>query len=346
MMWKRIRTIFIARNKEFYRDKSVFLWNLIFPFFIIVALSFSFNEDTQTLYKVGVINTANQKTTPAVHRQYESFKSIKYINFINLDSTAEGLDKLKHHRVDILIKPDSKEYWVSSRSPKGYILEKLLHSSYTDIKDNFKKQIITGVKISYIEWLFPGILGLNMMFNCLFGVGYVVVRYRKNGVLKRISVTPTTPFEFLTAQVLSRMLVTLVTTSIVFIGCTLLYKFEMRGSYLNLILIFAIGGFSMISLGLLIASRSSSEELADGILNIITWPMMIFSEVWFSMEGANPTLSKISKFLPLTHIVDGARKIMNDGLGLYDIRYNIAYLLIMSLIFLIAGSLLFKWHKT
>jgi ABC-2 type transport system permease protein len=345
MMWKRIWTLFIARNKEFYRDKSVFLWNLIFPFFIIVALSFSFNEETQTLYKVGVINPKN-KVSRVVHQQYETFKSIKYINFINFDSTTEGMDKLKHHRVDILIKPDSKEYWVSSRSPKGYILEKLLHSTQADIKDNFKKQTITGIRISYIEWLFPGILGLNMMFNCLFGVGYVVVRYRKNGVLKRISVTPTSPFEFLTAQVLSRMLVMLVTTSIVYIGCTLLYNFEMRGSYLNLLLIFAVGGFSMISLGLLIASRSSSEELADGILNIVTWPMMIFSEVWFSMEGANPTIVAISKFFPLTHLVDGARKIMNDGFGLYEIRYNIVYLLIMSLIFLIAGSLLFKWHKT
>jgi ABC-type multidrug transport system permease subunit len=102
----------------------------------------------------------------------------------------------------------------------------------------------------------------------------------------------------------------------------------------------------MISLGLLIASRSSSEELADGILNIITWPMMIFSEVWFSMEGANPAILSVSKFLPLTHLVDGVRKIMNDGFGLFELRYNIAYLLIMSLIFLISGSLLFKWHKT
>jgi ABC-2 type transport system permease protein len=102
----------------------------------------------------------------------------------------------------------------------------------------------------------------------------------------------------------------------------------------------------MISLGLLIASRSSSEELADGILNLITWPMMIFSEVWFSMEGANPIIIKISKIFPLTQLVDGARKIMNDGLGLYEIRYNIIFLVIMSVIFLISGSLLFKWHKT
>ena len=343
MMWKRIWTLFIARNKEFYRDKSVFLWNLIFPFFLIVALSLSINENSQNIYKVGVINS--NKDLKSVE-QYDTFKSIKYIKFIDLDTKDEGLDKLKHHKIDFLIKPDTREYWVSAQSPKGYIIETLLHFANSPVKSSFKKQVITGIRISYIEWLFPGILGLNMMFNCLFGVGYVVVRYRKNGVLKRFSVTPTRPFEFLTAQVLSRMLVTVITTSIVFVGCNLIYDFQMRGSYLNLFIIFALGGFSMISLGLLIASRSGSEELADGLLNVITWPMMIFSEVWFSMEGANPIIVKISGFFPLTQLLDGARKIMNDGLGLYEIRYNIIYLLVMSVVFLVGGSLLFKWHKT
>ena len=342
MMWKRIWTLFVARNKEFYRDKSAFFWNLLFPFFIIIGFSFIFSDDKQILYKVGVIQDKNSNT--ASDKQYEHFKNTKFVDFINFKSKEEALDKLKHHRIDLLINPGERDYWVSSLSPKGYIIEKLLHSN--ESADKFKKQSITGIKISYVEWLFPGVIGMNLMFSCLFGVGYVVVRYRKNGVLKRISVTPTRPFEFLTAQVLSRMFVMLVTTSIVYIGCTLMYNFENRGSYLNLFFIFALGGFSMISLGLLIASRSSSEELADGLLNIITWPMMIFSEVWFSLEGANPVIVNISKAFPLTHLVDGARKILNDGQGLYEIRYNIIVLIIMSAVFLISGSLLFKWQKT
>jgi ABC-2 type transport system permease protein len=343
MIWKRIWTLFIARNKEYYRDKSAFLWNLLLPFFIIIAINFTFNEDKQILYKVGVIN--NAVATSASNGQYNNFKSLKYMEFINFNSQAEGLDKLKHHKIDIMINPSSKEYWVDSTSSKGYIVEKLLYSDKKENKDSFKEQNISGIRIPYIEWLFPGVLGMNMMFSCLFGVGYVVVRYRKNGVLKRISVTPTRPFEFLTAQVLSRLFVTIATTIILFAGCLLIYKFENRGSYLSLLFIFVLGCFSMISLGLLVASRSSSEELADGFLNIITWPMMFFSEVWFSLEGANPVVQKLSKFFPLTHIIDGARKIMNDGQSLYDIRYNIIILLIMSAVFLICGSLLFKWQK-
>ncbi len=343
MIWKRIWTLFIARNKEYYRDKTAFLWNLLLPFFIIIAINFTFNQEKQTLYKVGVINP--DKIKIASNEQYDNFRTLKYLEFIDFSSQAEGLDKLKHHKIDILINPVSKDYWVDSSSSNGYVVEKLLYADKRDGRNGFKEQKIAGIRIPYIEWLFPGVLGMNMMFNCLFGVGYVVVRYRKNGVLKRISVTPTRPFEFLTAQVLSRMFVTIATSVILFAGCMLIYKFENRGSYLSLLFIFALGGFSMISLGLLVASRSSSEELADGFLNIITWPMMFFSEVWFSLEGANPVIQKLSKFFPLTHIIDGARKIMNDGQGLYDIRYNISILIIMSAIFLISGSLLFKWQK-
>ncbi|MBN2041397.1 MAG: ABC transporter permease [Spirochaetes bacterium] len=341
-MWKRILTLFIARTLEFFRDKTTLLWNLLFPFFIIVGLSFVFNQENQTLYKVGVVSIDNNSS----FEQFNYLKEEKQVDFIFIKSSEEGMEKLSHHRIELLVNLNTKEYWINSSSPKGDIVEKLLFAKNFERNTEFTKQTVKAEKISYVEWLFPGILGMNMMFNSLFGVGYVVVRYRKNGVLKRISVTPTRPFEFLAAQVLSRMFVISITTSIVYLGCSLLYNFENRGSYFDLFAVLILGGFSMISLGLLVAARSSSEEFADGILNIITWPMIIFSEVWFSLEGTNPVVQKISKIFPLTHIVESARKIMNDGKGLADISEHLLILIITSAVFLTLGSLLFKWHKT
>ena len=101
----------------------------------------------------------------------------------------------------------------------------------------------------------------------------------------------------------------------------------------------------MISLGLIVACRSSSEEFAGGILNLITWPMMFLSEVWFSLEGAQPWVRHFSKMLPLTHLTDGARKIMNDGAGLFEIKVHLITLTLMSCAFLLIGSLMFKWQK-
>lgn len=201
-------------------------------------------------------------------------------------------------------------------------------------------------EIPYIEWLFPGVLGMNMMFSALFGVGYAVVRDRRHGVLKRLSVTPLAPFEFLTAHIMSRMFVLFITTSLVYTGCSLLYGFENRGSYFSLILIFSLGGFSMVSLSLIVAARSSSEEFAGGALNLLSWPMMLLSEVWFSLEGARPWVKNVARLFPLTHLTEGVRKIMNDGASLYEIRYNVITLITMSAVFLTAGSLLFKWRKS
>jgi ABC-2 type transport system permease protein len=344
-MFKRIGTLFIARTKEFYRDRSSLGWNILFPFLIIFGFSFIFNQENQSLYKVGIIEAAQNKSFMAAeNKRLKDFRKTSYIDFVTFSTQQEALDKLAHHRIDFAVDAETGAYWLSDSSPKGYIVERLYHGSTVSENSTLKKKI-HGEEIPYIEWLFPGILGMNIMFSSLFGMGYVIVRYRKNGVLKRISVTPVNTFEFVTSQILSRMVIIIMTTVIVYTGCALLYGFKCRGSLLTLLLVFILGGFSLVSLGLTVASRSSSEEFAGGVLNMITWPMMFLSEVWFSLEGANPVVIKISKFLPLTHMVDAARRVMNDGASLMDIRIPLVILTGMSLLFITISSLLFKWQR-
>jgi ABC-2 type transport system permease protein len=97
-----------------------------------------------------------------------------------------------------------------------------------------EKKDIQGVQVRYIDWLFPGVLGMNMMFSALYGVGWVVVRYRKNGVLKRLKATPLTAFEYLSAQLLSRIFLLMFTLAIVWVGCDLILDFRVYGSLLNI----------------------------------------------------------------------------------------------------------------
>ena len=343
-MIKRIWALFKARNIEFLRDRSALAWNVLFPIMVIVGFSLIFNDERQILYKVGVISAKGAVITNS-DRQLDNFRKMKYIEFLPFRSDDQARYKLLHHRIDLLVNPFKGTYMTSTTSPKGYVAERLLISSAVIPSLDLKKETVTGVEIPYIEWLFPGILGMNIMFSALFGVGYVVVSYRKNGVLKRMSVTPLRPWEFLTSQILSRMYLLLLTTAIVFIGCKLIYGFQVRGSYLTLFLVFCMGGFSMISLALLVASRSGSEEFAGGILNLITWPMMFLSEVWFSLEGTEPWVQKVARIFPLTQMIDAARKIMNDGAGIQEVHTHLLILAAMSLAFLIAGSLLFKWQK-
>ena len=339
----RIWTIFIARTKEFYRDRSALGWNVIFPILIIVGFSVVFRSDSSPILKVGIVALAEKPAENGISNiHFNEFLKIKYINFIQFNSKEKAIGSLQKFKIDMVIDSNSKTYWINESSPNGYLAEQLLKGAQNK-SSVFKKQSFYNKGVQYVEWLFPGILGMNAMFNSLYGVGYVLVMYRKNGILKRFSVAPVRPFEFLSAQILSRMFVVLATTVVVYVGTVLLYGFKCKGSLFTLFVLFALGSFCMISLGLLIASRSDSQEFADGVINIITWPMMFLSEVWFSLEGSRPWVQKVSQFLPLTHIVDGARMVMNEGATLLDMQFQIVYLVAVSLLFLFLGSLLFRW---
>ena len=101
----------------------------------------------------------------------------------------------------------------------------------------------------------------------------------------------------------------------------------------------------MTAMGLVVASRGSSEEFTNGLLNFITWPMMFLSEVWFSIEGAPVWVKGLAKLFPLTHLLAGVRKIMNDGAGLMDVTTELTVLTGMTLLFLVLGAGLFSWNK-
>jgi len=259
------------------------------------------------------------------------------------------LEKLKHHRIDFLLKTGNgpHQYWVSDASPKGYVVEQMFKASLfpAESKLNAEKREIQGSAVRYIDWLFPGILAMNMMFSALWGVGYVVVRYRKNGVLKRLKATPLNAFEYLTAQAISRIFLLMFTLVIVWTGCDLIFSFRVQGSYLDLFIIFFLGSLSLTSLGLVLASRGTSEEFTTGILNFISWPMMFLSEVWFSLEGAPQWVKSSAKIFPLTHMLTAARKVMHDGAGLIEVGPEIIVLTLMTLGFLTLGASLFSWNR-
>ncbi|MDX2507515.1 MAG: ABC transporter permease [Gammaproteobacteria bacterium] len=327
---KRFLAIMHARNLEFIRDRAALSWGFIFPTALMMVFALVFSNGDQELYKVGV---AGETSHP--------FLQSRYIQFIPVDNLDSAIIKVERHQLDLLIEPDNRRYWVNSSSPAGYITEQLLKASGGE---QLEPSTVSGKEIRYIDWLLPGVLGMNMMFSALFGIGFVIVRYRKNGVLKRLRGTPLSAAEFLMAQIVSRLLLIIFVSVIVYIGCDLILDFSMYGSHLTLLLVFVIGSLAMITLGLLIATRLKSDELAAGLANVLSIPMMLLSGVWFSLEGSPPWIIAISNTLPLTHVVDASRAIMLDGAGLMDVSHHVLVLLIMMLVFLFIGVKIFRWE--
>jgi ABC-2 type transport system permease protein len=350
MNFKRMWALFMARNYEFVRDRAGFGWNILFPFLIVAAFGILFSSDTRSDYKIGVFPVPEKPINIQALQLPDKLKSYRYIHIIPFETQEQGLDKLMHHKIDILLKNQGPElyYWLNKASPKSYIIEKLVKESVIPeqaFSSLLIRKEVTGDMIRYIDWLFPGIIGMNIMFSSLYGVGYLIVRYRRIGVLKRLMATPVTAFEYLTAQLLSRTAVMLGSASVVWIGCHWIFSLKMHGSYSDIIIVLLAGIFCLVSLGMLLSSRGTNEELTNGIINFLTWPMMLLSEVWFSLEGTSETIKTIAQLFPLTHFLNAARKIINDGAGLVDVSFEISILLIMGFICLGIGSALFSWTK-
>jgi ABC-type multidrug transport system permease subunit len=322
-MWNRIYALFVARNLEFIRDRSALAWSVLLPILIIFVFAFAFTNENPEKFKVGVIPGGASEGAAA------AFKETRFINFIEFDEVEANLFKVERHQVDMLFDPNSNRYWINQTSPNGYIVEKLLIAAYADSAESLQQILVEGDEIRYIDWVIPGVIAMNIMWGALFGIGYVIVRYRKFGVLKRLRATPVTAIEFLSAQILSRLW---------------LLVARMLGSYFNLFLVFTLGCINLICCGLVVAARISTEEVANGVLNLLSWPMMFLSGVWFSLEGAHPWMQKFALVLPLTHVTEAAREIMIDGAGIVQISDHLLVLGVSSVILLIIGARIFQWE--
>jgi ABC-2 type transport system permease protein len=330
---KRLASVWHARNLEFLRDRSTMLFTLLLPLMLVVGMGLVFGKE-RPLFKIGVIGTT-------IDKQAHPFLHEKYVDFVPIHDAAQGIGKVTHQQIDLLLDLHSTpRYWVNTDSPKGYISEKLLLAEAPDAH----REPVTGAPMRYVDYLFPGILGMNMMFSCLFGVGYVVLRYRKSGFLKRLHATPLSAFEFLSAQVLSRLGLILFVTLVLYIGIGMVIHFHSAGSIWLLVVIAVLGALSMIAFGLTIAARFSSEEVVGGLLNLLTWPMMLLSGVWFSLEGSPQWVRWVAGLFPLTHVLDAARAVMLDGAGVLEIVPDLLYLAITALVFLIIGAWSFRWR--
>ncbi len=334
MSLKRFFAAFIARNREFVRDRTAVSWNIVMPVMIVMGFAFAFTTNNSDLFEVGLYGTLEQATP-----QQQQFLDIKHIQFIEISNLETAITKIERHQMDMLLDLTTSRYWVNRVSSEGYILERMLGDD-----NSLEKQTVSGSAIRYVDWLARGVFGMNIMFASLFGVGYSIVRYRKNGVLRRLRATPLTALEFLTAQVASRLWFILLFTVLVYASTNYIVGFRMYGSYLDLFLVLVAGTLCLISLGLIIAARMSSEEAANGLLNLITLPMMILSGVWFSLDGSSPIVQKFAQLLPLTHFNDAARAIMLDGASLLDVSGNLLTLIGMTLVCMLAAAYTFRWE--
>jgi ABC-type multidrug transport system permease subunit len=334
---KRLLAMVKARLQEVISDRSALAWNLLFAPLLVIGMATVFSGGPQTVATVGVISDA--PFTAASH----PFLATPAVKFYAESEQDKAIDKVEHQRIDLLLDLRSTpvRYWINSQSSKGSLLQQLLRAS----DPTAAAQPVSGANIRYADWLVPGLLALNIMFSSLFAIGHVIVRYRKSGYLKRLKGTPLRAIEFISAQLIACLILMVVVSAGIFAACNALLSLRMQGSYLDLLLITVLGSMTMISLSLVISARIASEELSGGLLNLISWPMLVLSGAFFSLDAAPGFVRQIAQIFPLTHMLTAARAVMLDGAGLKDIAVPLLVLSGMTIVFLALGAGMFRWSE-
>ena len=167
-----------TRSLEFLRDRASLSWNLLVPVLMVLGFAAIFSGPGRPIFTVAVLGEK------PISEYQHPFLDTPHLRFYNESDRSTALSKVARHRVDLVIDLESTppRYWSNPESSKAELAERLLLGSGGPPPI---RETVTGRAVRYVDWLLPGILGMNLMFSCLWGVGYVIVRYRKSGHLKR-----------------------------------------------------------------------------------------------------------------------------------------------------------------
>lgn len=336
-MIKRFWAMTKARLLEVARDRTAMFWQMLFVPALIAGVAIVMSGAPQPLFTVGVLGDA--PLTRATH----PFLGAEATRFYHEQDQTAGLNKLRRQSTDLLLDPRSSpaRYWINTDSTKGRILQSLL----VQADPGAQRQEVAGEPIRYADWLVPGMVGVNIMFSSLLGIGYVIVRYRKTGYLKRLNGTPLRAVEFVGAQLAACLILTVLISAGIYGICKAALHLQVAGSYLNLLVVVVVGAAAMIAMSLPVAARIASEEVAAGILNLLAWPMLLLSGVFFSLDAAPESVRALGQLFPLTHMLSAARAVIIDGAGFTDLLQPLAVMLAMTALFLAVGAGLFRWSQ-
>jgi ABC-2 type transport system permease protein len=208
-----------------------------------------------------------------------------------------------------------------------------------------KEETIQGVRLRYVDFLVPGILGVNIMQLAIFSVAFALVADKQRGVLRRIMATPVRVTNLLAAHVMTRLVIAAGQVAVLLVVALVLFNVIIVGGLGPLVVVALIGTILFLTIGFALAGWATSENQVPAIAQLITLPQFFFSGVFFSKNAAPAIIRPVTNVLPLTLLNDALREISVQGATLWDVRTQILGLLIWTLAGFILAVRLFRFEK-
>ncbi len=336
-----------ARLREFYREPAIVFWVFVFPLLMALGLGVAFRSKPQPAPAIGVVKVVE---SPYTEKLAQSLLHSDRVTARVLSADAAE-HELSTSQVELLVKLNDsgaqfrldpqKDASESARLISDDVLQRAAGR-----KDALpvSTESVTEPGTRYIDWLIPGLIGMNLMGSSMWGVGYNLVVARKRRLLRRYAVTPMRRTHFLLSYFLSRALfLTLELSMLVGFG-VLMFGTNIQGSLLAFVVVAVLGAASFAGISLIIGARLDNTETANGWMNFVQLPMYVLAGAFFPYQNFPEWMHAPIGFLPLAALNDGLRAIYNQGATMTAVLPQMAVLAAWGLIGFVVAVRSFRWQ--
>jgi len=337
----------LVRFREFIREPEAVFWTFIFPILLAAGLGIAFRQRGPDKVQIGVVGGA-----AGAAAVIDALKKDSTLVVETYDDSAAAR-ALRTGTIALLVVPGSARdsvHYVYDRGRSEAVTARVLVDRAVQIGAGRVDPVragdayVTEAGSRYIDFLIPGLLGMNLMGSSVWGIGFSIVTARSKKLLKRLMATPMSRSQYLLSFLASRM-VFLILEVVTLLGFGhWAFGVPIRGSLVTLFFISFLGAVSFGGLGLLAASRARTTEAVSGIMNFIMLPMWIFSGVFFSSSNFPQTVQPFVKILPLTAVNDALRANMLEGASLATLTPQLLVIMVWGLVTFFAALKLFRWR--
>jgi ABC-type multidrug transport system permease subunit len=341
-----LRQLVLTRFREFVREPEALFWSLAFPILLSVGLGIAFRNRPPEVVHVAVVGD-----TAAATRAMKAIAVSSRVAAERL-SDAEARLALRTGRIALVMRttsgaPVEYEYddtREDARNARVLADDAIQRAAGRGDPVSHTERFIREPGSRYIDFVVPGLLGMGLMGNGIWGIGFPVVDARRKGLLKRLMATPMSRAEYLLSFVISRFVLLIIEIFLLVGFSAVAFGVPLRGSFLQLALICALGALAFGALGLLIAARPRTVEGASGLMNLAMMPMWILSGVFFSSENFPRAIQPFIQALPLTAVNNALRANMLRGAGLPVVGPELAIIAAWFVACFALALRLFRWR--
>jgi ABC-type multidrug transport system permease subunit len=331
----------LVRFREFWREPEAVFWVFVFPILLTTGLGIAFRNRPADVVKVGAIG-------PQLASALRGNKSLS----VELLDRAAGEQALRAGRIVLLAEPGSNgsvTYRYDDTNPEGRNARLLVDRTVQQAagaRDAVpaSDDLVRERGSRYIDFLVPGLLGMNLMGSGIWGLGFAIVDARRKKLLKRLVASPMSRAQYLLSFLLARLAMLYVEVAALVGFAIVVFGVPVRGSLWELAFICLLSSLSFSALGLLIASRVQTIEGASGLMNFVMLPMWIFSGVFFSADRFPAMIQPFVRALPLTAVIDALRAQILQGAALTQLGGQLAVIAGWLVICFFSALKLFRWR--